>query len=72
MARTDIDIAIKAKLGITDETARRCLALLEMYLDDNPGISIICERIPYVDEYRHSLFFKKEWEAETDEKPTGR
>lgn len=39
----ELSVTISAKLTITDETADRCLRLLEMWLADNNNYTIIGE-----------------------------
>lgn len=34
------DLSINAKITVSDETAWRCIELLNIYLADNPSISI--------------------------------
>ena len=36
----NLTIDVTARLTISDETAERCLRLLEMYLNDNQDVSI--------------------------------
>lgn len=42
--RTSLEINVDARLSVSDETAERCLMLLEMWQDDNPGKMILQER----------------------------
>ena len=42
--KTDLTIDVDARLSVSDETAERCLRLLEMWQDDNPGKRILQER----------------------------
>lgn len=39
----DVTIDVTAKLNISDETAERCMRLLEMWMDDNPGKTLLCD-----------------------------
>lgn len=42
--RTSLEINVDARLTVSDETAERCLRLLEMWQDDNPCKMILQER----------------------------
>ena len=42
--KTDLVVDVDARLTVSDETAERCLRLLEMWQDDNPGKMIQQER----------------------------
>ena len=53
MKAQELTIEINANLKISDETAERCMRLLEMWMDDNPGRTIICDNI----DGRHRLRF---------------
>lgn len=44
MAKGDMSIDIYAEVVVTDETADRCLRILEMWLEDNPQCEIVGER----------------------------
>lgn len=52
MTAKDLTIEVKASLSVSDETARRCLKLLEMWQEDNPDKFIQGERIATTDGYR--------------------
>lgn len=43
MKADNLSVTVSAKLTITDETADRCLRLLEMWLADNSNYAIIGE-----------------------------
>ena len=43
MKAEELTVEVKAKLTISDETAQRCLRLLEMWWNDNPDADIIRE-----------------------------
>ena len=43
MRAEELTVEVKAKLTVSDETAKRCLRLLEMFLNDNPDAEIIKE-----------------------------
>ena len=45
MKATELTVEVNAKLSISDDTADRCLRLLEMWQDDNPNKFIEVERI---------------------------
>ena len=53
MKAQDLTIEINASLTISDETAERCMRLLEMWMDDNPNRTILCSCIGN----RHKLRF---------------
>lgn len=44
MELRDFSVSIDAVVKVSDETAARCLRLLEIWQDDNPNKFIICER----------------------------
>lgn len=39
----DVTIDVTANLTIPDDTAERCLRILEMWMDDNPGKTLLCD-----------------------------
>ena len=41
---TDITVEVKCNLTVDDETAMRCLKILEIWQDSNRDKIIICER----------------------------
>lgn len=43
MRAEELTVEVKAKLTVSDETAKRCLRLLEMWWNDNPAADIIKE-----------------------------
>ncbi len=44
MAKTnELTIDVTTKLTISDEAAKRCMVLLEMWMDDNPDRNIVCD-----------------------------
>lgn len=47
----ELTVEVSAKLTVSDETAERCMRLLEMWMDDNPDRMIICDNI----NNRHTL-----------------
>lgn len=56
MAKTDeLTVDVVAKLTVSDETAKRCMALLEMYMDDNPDSYIVCDIVEHNGVMRHRL-----------------
>lgn len=55
MAKNALSVEITAELGVSDETAKRCMALLEMWLDDNPEKNIVCDLVSCKDMVHHSL-----------------
>lgn len=42
----DLTVTVNANLTVTDETAQRCLRLLEMWQADNPDKQVLGEWIP--------------------------
>lgn len=56
MAKFDeLTVEVAAKLTVSDETAKRCMALLEMWMDDNPDKNIVCDIVPCKDMKRRRL-----------------
>ena len=56
MAKCDeLTVEVTAKLTVSDETAKRCMALLEMWMDDNPDKNIVCDIVPCKDMKRRRL-----------------
>lgn len=56
MAKLDeLTIEVATKLTVSDETANRCMALLEMWMHDNPDKNIVCDIVPCKDMKRHRL-----------------
>jgi hypothetical protein len=51
----NVTIDVNAKLTIPDETAKRCMTLLEMWMDDNPDKNIVCDLVPCKDAVKHRL-----------------
>jgi hypothetical protein len=49
------NITIDVKVSIPDETVCRCLRVLEMWMDDNPGKNIIVERVAGLDAWHHQI-----------------
>ena len=54
----DLTVTIKAGMKVDDETAERCLRLLEWYLDDNPGRRIEGERSNADGKTRFSIVYE--------------
>lgn len=52
MTAKDLTIEVTAKLTVSDEMARRCLKLLEMWQEDNPDKFIEGEKIATTDGYK--------------------
>ena len=59
MANGELMVEIAAKLTIPDETVKRCMALLEMWMDDNPGKIIVCDIVPCKDMMRRRLHIEQ-------------
>lgn len=57
-------VTISIGLEIPQETVDRCLRILEMYMDDNPDLTLVCERISGEDGIRYKLRIIREQEAE--------
>lgn len=56
MAKTnELTVDVTTMLTVSDETAKRCMVLLEMQMDDNPDRSIVCDRVTYDGGTRHLL-----------------
>lgn len=56
MAKFDeLTVEVAAKLTVSDETAKRCMALLEMWTDDNQDKNIVCDIVPCKDMKRRRL-----------------
>lgn len=53
-----IEIQVCASISIPDETAERCMRLLEMWLDDHSDATIVCEP---TETGKHKLTIKR-WE----------
>lgn len=51
----ELTVGVTAKLTVSDETAKRCMTLLEMWMDDNPDRNIVCDLVPCRDMMRHKL-----------------
>lgn len=41
---SDLTVTVSANLTVSDETAERCLRLLEMWQKDNPNRSILTDK----------------------------
>lgn len=52
-------ITVQVGLEITQETAERCLRILEMWMTDNPCMSIQCDEIATADGIQRRLLFVK-------------
>ena len=60
------EIAVDVKIGIPDETIRRCLRVLEMWMDDNPDKSIVVDVIPSENEYHHKIHIESDVKTESE------
>ncbi len=56
----ELTVEVTAKLTVSDETAKRCMTLLEMWMDDNPERSIVCDLVPCQDMMRHKLRIERQ------------
>lgn len=52
MAKAD-EITVEVKVNIPNKTVARCMRIIEMWLDDNPSWTIVCDR----EGDRHKLHF---------------
>lgn len=55
MKAEELTVEVKAKLTVSDETAKRCLKLLEMWWDDNPDADILCDTTMQKDGISHKF-----------------
>lgn len=65
----EIAVEVKASLTISDKAVDRCLRLLEMWLDDNPDNTIVCDRVG--DRHRLSIHRYLNAESETKKREKG-
>lgn len=75
MAKTDeLTVDVVAKLTVSDETAKRCMALLEMWMDDNQDRSIVCDLVEHNGVMRHRLRIERLRQEgdENDKLPMGK
>lgn len=63
----EVSISVTAILSVSDETARRCMTLLEMWMDDNPDKNIVCDLVPCTDMVRHRLRIQTLGKMEAEE-----
>lgn len=66
MTAKDLTIEVTAKLTVSDETARRCLKLLEMWQNDNPDKFIQGERIATTGGFRTYFTIVRREEGKRD------
>lgn len=60
MANVDeLTVEVTTKLTVSDETVKRCMALLEMWMGDNPGKIIVCDIVPCKDKMRRRLHIEQ-------------
>ena len=52
---SDLSVTVNAKVSVPNETAERCMRLLEMWMDDNPDKTIICEQLAGEDRVYHEM-----------------
>lgn len=56
MAKTnELTVDVTAKLTVSDEAAKRCMVLLEMWMDDNPDRNIVCYLVTHNGVTHHRL-----------------
>ena len=49
------DITVKISVSVPDEMAKRCMSILEMWMDDNPDKNVVCDLVPCKDAVKHRL-----------------
>lgn len=54
-----LEVTVEAKVTVSEETARRCMRILEMYLSDHPEEEICCENLLHPDGYRRELYLRE-------------
>lgn len=54
-----LEVTVEAKVTVSEEMARRCMRILEMYLNDHPEEEICCENLLYPDGYRRELYLRE-------------
>jgi len=59
MKAAELTVDVQAKLTVSDETAKRCLKLLEMWWDDNPDADIICDTTTQKDGISHKFSIER-------------
>lgn len=59
MATIPKEITINIGVRVSDDIALRCLRILEMWMDDNPHKTIICDTIQEADCFRHRISIKE-------------
>lgn len=61
MAKADqVTVNVNVNMTISDETARRCCRILEMWMEDNPDKKLICEKVPTTTGYQHRIHLEGE------------
>ena len=63
---SNLSVTVNAKVSVPDETAERCMRLLEMWMDDNPDKTIICERLDGEDRVLHQMSIVDRWSKKDD------
>lgn len=66
MTAKDLTIEVTAKLTVSDEMARRCLKLLEMWQNDNPDKYIQGEKLMTTDGIRTYFTIVRREEGKRD------
>lgn len=64
MANGRTEITVDIKIGIPDETIRRAMHIIELWLDDNPDKNIIVELLFTDVGFRHKIHI----ESKVDDK----
>ena len=70
MKMEDVSFEVKASISVPDETANRCLRILEMWWDDHPECDITCESINVGGRLKHKLIIKR-WSNDGEEQIPG-
>lgn len=60
MRASELTVEVNASLTVSDETVKRCLRLIEIWQEDNPGKMIVGERISTSDGKEKTVFTIKE------------
>ena len=75
MAKTnELTVDVTTKLTVSDETAKRCMILLEMWMDDNPYSYIVCDIVANDGAMCHRLRIERlrQEDDEDDKLPMGK
>lgn len=66
MAKMAGSITIDVHVGIPDETIKRCLRVVEMWMDDNPDKQIVINRVYTANGFHHEAHIENKvgWSSE--------